>query len=104
MHECTRSGRAYIPAVGVHRGAASWGYTDKWPDEPDAKAVWRAYIPALEHRGAASWGYTEKEALENLENAVDLLVAYLLENGEEIPSEPSSQIQVSDVPLVTVAI
>ena len=77
---------------------------DKWPDEPDAKAVWRAYIPALEHRGAASWGYTEKEALENLENAVDLLVAYLLENGEEIPSEPSSQIQVSDVPLVTVAI
>lgn len=58
----------------------------------------------MEHRGAASWGYTEKEALENLENAVDLLVAYLLENGEEIPSEPSSQIQVSDVPLVTVAI
>ena len=77
---------------------------DKWPDEPDAKAVWRAYIPALEHRGAASWGYTEKEALENLENAVDLLVAYLLENGEEIPSESSSQIQVTDVPLVTVAI
>ena len=77
---------------------------DKWPDELDAKAVWRAYIPVLEHRGAASWGYTEKEALENLENAVDLLVAYLLENGEEIPSEPSSQIQVSDVPLVTVAI
>ena len=77
---------------------------DKWPDDPDAKAVWRAYIPALEHRGAASWGYTEKEALENLENAVDLVVAYLLENGEEIPAEPSSQIQVSDVPLVTVAI
>ncbi len=77
---------------------------DKWPDEPDSKAVWRAYIPALEHRGAASWGNTEKEALRNLENAVDLLVAYLLENGEEIPSEPSSQIEVSDVPMVTVAI
>ena len=51
---------------------------DKWPDEPDEKAVWRAYIPALEHKGAASWGYTEKEALENLENAVDLLVTHLL--------------------------
>ena len=51
---------------------------DKWPDEPDEKAVWRAYIPELEHKGAASWGYTEKEALENLENAVDLLVAHLL--------------------------
>jgi predicted RNase H-like HicB family nuclease len=58
---------------------------DKWPDEPDEKAVWRAYIPALEHRGAASWGYTEKEALENLQNAVDLLIEYLQEVGEAIP-------------------
>ncbi len=77
---------------------------DKWPDEPDEKAVWRAYIPELEHKGAASWGYTEKEALENLENAVDLLVAHLLEIGEDIPTDPPSQIQVSDVPLVAVAI
>lgn len=60
---------------------------DKWPDEPDEQAVWRAYIPVLEHKGAASWGYTEKEALENLENAVDLLVAHLLEAGEAIPSQ-----------------
>ena len=26
---------------------------DKWPDEHEEKAVWRAYIPALEHKGAA---------------------------------------------------
>ncbi len=77
---------------------------DKWPDEPDEKAVWRAYIPELEHKGAASWGYTEKEALENLENAVNLLVAHLLEIGEGIPTDPPSQIQVSDVPLVAVAV
>jgi predicted RNase H-like HicB family nuclease len=77
---------------------------DKWPDEPDEKAVWRAYIPALEHKGAASWGYTEKEALENLKNAVDLLVEYLLKVGEAIPEEPRSQIQVSDVPLITVTV
>ena len=77
---------------------------DKWPDEPDEKSVRRAYIPALEHKGAASWGYTEKEALENLKNAVDLLVEYLLEVGEAIPSEPSSQIQVSDVPLIAVTV
>ena len=37
---------------------------DKWPDEPDENAVWRAYIPALEHKGAASWGYTQREALK----------------------------------------
>ena len=75
---------------------------DKWPDEPDEKAVWRAYIPALEHRGAASWGYTQKEALENLQNAVDLLVEHLLERGEVLPFELSPQVQVSDVPLIAV--
>lgn len=77
---------------------------DKWPDEPDEKAVWRAYIPALEQQGAASWGYTQQEALRNLQNAVDLLVEYLLEQGEDLPAEPSPQIQVSDVPLIAVTI
>ncbi|MCY3721944.1 type II toxin-antitoxin system HicB family antitoxin [Candidatus Poribacteria bacterium] len=57
---------------------------DKWPDEPDENAVWRAYIPALEHKGAASWGYTQREALKNLQDTVELLVEYLLEQGEEI--------------------
>ena len=89
---------------------------DKWPDEPDEKAVWRAYIPALEHKGAASWGYTQREALKNLQDAVELLVEYLLEQGEEIDfesllanqeeslSEFRSQIQVSDVPLIAVTV
>ncbi|MYC75149.1 type II toxin-antitoxin system HicB family antitoxin [Candidatus Poribacteria bacterium] len=89
---------------------------DKWPDEPDEKAVWRAYIPALEHKGAASWGYTQREALKNLQDAVELLVEYLLEQGEEIDfesllaneeenlSESRSQIQVSDVPLIAVIV
>ena len=68
----------------------------------DENAVWRAYIPALVHQGAASWGYTQKEALKNLQDAVDLLVECLLEEGEELPSEPYPQIQVSDVPLIVV--
>ena len=89
---------------------------DKWPDEPDEEAVWRAYIPALEHKGAASWGYTQREALKNLQDAVELLVEYLLEQEEEIDfesllpnqeeslSESRSQIQVSDVPLIAVIV
>ena len=89
---------------------------DKWPDEPNENAVWRAYIPALEHKGASSWGYTQKEALKNLQDAVDLLVEYLSEQEEEInldsllqhqkegSSESRSQIQVSDVPLIAVTI
>ncbi len=89
---------------------------DKWPDEPDEKAVWRAYIPALEHQGAASWGYTQREALKNLRDAVDLLIESLLEHGEEHllesivqhekegASEPNPRIQVSDVPLIDVTV
>lgn len=89
---------------------------DKWPDEPDEKAVWRAYIPALEHQGAASWGYTQKEALKNLQDAVDLLIESLLahddehllesvvQHEKEITSEPNSRIQVSDVPLIAVTV
>ena len=89
---------------------------DKWPDEPNENAVWRAYIPALEHQGASSWGYTQKEALKNLQDAVDLLVEYLLEQGKEIDfesllveqeksqSESCSQIQVSDVPLIAITV
>ena len=73
---------------------------DKWPDEPDEKAVWRAYIPALEHKGAASWGYTKKEARKNLQDAVDLLVEWLLEHGEELPPGLSSQTQINDLPLI----
>ena len=89
---------------------------DKWPDEPDANAVWRAYVPALEHQGASSWGYTQKEALKNLQDAVDLLIESLLEHGEEhllqsivqrekgITAKPCSHIQVSDVPLIAITI
>ena len=89
---------------------------DKWPDEPDENAVWRAYIPALEHKGAASWGYTQKEALKNLQDAVDLVIESLLEHGEEDllesivqqekerTSEGYSHIQVSDIPLIAVTL
>ena len=89
---------------------------DEWLDERIKDPVWRAYIPALVHQGASSWGYTEKGALKNLKDAVDLLIESLLEHGEEhllesivqhqkkSTSEPCSQIQVSDVPLIAVTI
>ena len=60
--------------------------------------------------------YTQKEALQSLQDAVDLLFEYLSEQGEEInldsllrhqeegSSESCSHIQVSDVPLIAVTI
>ena len=89
---------------------------DEWLDERIKDPVWRAYIPTLEHQGASSWGYTQKEALKNLQDAVDLLIESLLEHGEEhllesivqdekeSASEPRSHIQVSDVPLIAITI
>ena len=89
---------------------------DEWLDERIKDPVWRAYIPSLVHQGASSWGYTQKEALKNLQDAVDLLIESLLEHGEEhlldsivqqekeSVSEPCSHIQVSDVPLIAVSI
>jgi predicted RNase H-like HicB family nuclease len=77
---------------------------DKWPDEPDEKAVWRAYVPLLEHRGAHAWGDTPEQALENLRNAVELLLEYMKERGEPIPEEPETQVQVSQEPLITVTV
>ncbi len=89
---------------------------DEWIDQRIKDPVWRAYVPELEHQGASSWGYTQKEALKNLQDAVDLLFEYLSEQGGEInldsllrhpeegSSESCSQIQVSDVPLIAIAV
>lgn len=89
---------------------------DEWLDERIKDPVWRAYIPSLVHQGASSWGYTQKEALKNLQDAVDLLIESLLAHGEDhllesivqekkdITSKPCSHIQVSDVPLIAVTI
>ncbi len=73
---------------------------DKWPDELDEKAVWRAYIPALP--AAHAWGDTQKEALQNLKNAVDLIIEDMLELGEPIPTDP--RITTTDEPLITITV
>lgn len=75
---------------------------DKWPDEPDSKAVWRAYIPVLEDKGAASWGTTPKEALESLKDALDMVIEHMIEVGESIPEEPAAWVQTSREPLISV--
>ena len=73
---------------------------DEWLDERIKDPVWRAYIPSLVHQGASSWGYTQKEALKNLQDAVDLLIESFLAHGEELPSGLSAQIQISNLPLI----
>ncbi|OGF54952.1 MAG: hypothetical protein A2Z21_02845 [Candidatus Fraserbacteria bacterium RBG_16_55_9] len=75
---------------------------DKWPEEPDEKAVWRAYIPALP--AAHAWGDSQQQALENLRNAVELILEDMVERGEPIPDELRPQVKISTKPLITVTV
>ena len=63
---------------------------DKWPDEPEEKAIWRAYIPVLP--AAHAWGNTQQEAFANLKNAVDLMKASL-ESAERLQQQQLSALR-----------
>ncbi|MGH7720128.1 MAG: type II toxin-antitoxin system HicB family antitoxin [Gemmatimonadaceae bacterium] len=52
--------------------------------------VWRAYIPELEARGAATWGNTRDEALQNIQQVVQMVVEELLEDGEPFAGQRQS--------------
>ena len=97
---------AYLPIAGSNL-MKSYSFKvvfeqDKWPDEADEHAIWRAYIPVLP--AAHAWGNTQQEAFANLKNAVDLIIEDLLDEGKPIPTEPAQQVQVSREPLLTVTI
>lgn len=59
---------------------------------------WHASVPELEAHGAATWGYTREEALRNIQEAVQMVIEVLREDGEPIPEG----IHVTDQPAVAV--
>lgn len=75
---------------------------DAQHDKSKGRVVWRAHIPAL--AGAHAWGDTTQQALQNLRNAVDLILEDMAESGEALPREALTQAQVSDEPLLTVTV
>lgn len=48
--------------------------------QPDGD-VWRACCPALVRQGGATWGTTREDALANIREVVELVVADLIETG-----------------------
>jgi predicted RNase H-like HicB family nuclease len=54
--------------------------------EPDEDA-WHAYCPALQRYGAATWGSSREEALRHIRQVVGMIVAELIEDGEELPAD-----------------
>jgi predicted RNase H-like HicB family nuclease len=68
-------------------------YTFKVIVEPDEDR-WRAYCPALEQYGAATWGATEEEALQHINEVVQMVIEELIEDGEPIPDGPQEEVAV----------
>jgi predicted RNase H-like HicB family nuclease len=68
----------------------------------DGRMAYYARCPGLEH--CYSWGYTEKEALENLQETVKLLLEDMQENGEKIPTASKKTIEISPKPLIAVTV
>jgi len=71
--------------------------------EPDEER-WFARCPALEKTGAATWGYTQAEALKNMQEVTEMVVAALQEDGEPIPEGPADEVQVFTEPRVAVIV
>jgi predicted RNase H-like HicB family nuclease len=67
--------------------------------EPDADA-WHVYVPKMESEGAATWGKTREEALRNIQEVMEMIVAEYLEEGRELPG----YVTVRDQPAVAVNI
>ena len=74
-------------------------YTFKVVVEPDEDR-WRAYCPPLEAQGAATWGYTHEEALRNIREVLEMIVAELVEEGEPVPASAA----VSEEPFVAITV
>lgn len=62
------------------------------PDEDGGYAV---EVPSLP--GCISQGDTIDEALENIKEAIDLHIADMIANGEEVPEDYPAPIQVASV-------
>ncbi|HZU26738.1 MAG TPA: type II toxin-antitoxin system HicB family antitoxin [Bryobacteraceae bacterium] len=68
-------------------------YTFKVVVEPDADR-WHAYCPALPQYGAATWGNTREEALQHINEVVQMIVDELREDGISIPTGPKEDVEV----------
>ena len=66
----------------------------------EADDAWHVSVPELEHLGAATWGKTRDEALQNIQEVMQMVVEEMLEDGEELPP----CVQVSDQAAVAVSV
>jgi predicted RNase H-like HicB family nuclease len=78
-------------------------YTFKVVVEPDEDR-WHAYCPALKAYAAATWGNTQEEALEHIQEVVQMVVGELIEDGIPVPEGPKEEVEVFSEARVAVTI
>lgn len=71
--------------------------------EPDDDK-WHSYCPALKKYGASTWGNTKEEAIKHIGEVVQMVIAELVEDGEEIPEEPKEDVEIFPEPRVAVTV
>ena len=71
--------------------------------EPD-DGRWFAHCPLLEKHGGATWGATQEEALSNLQEVLQMVVASMRAHGEKIPEAPDEEVTVMPGPSVAVTV
>ncbi|MDH3599412.1 MAG: type II toxin-antitoxin system HicB family antitoxin [Candidatus Tectomicrobia bacterium] len=70
----------YIP---INEGLGMKTYVFPVTLESDDEG-WRAFYAPLEPMGASTWGATREEALQNIQEVLDMMVEEFLEEGKDI--------------------
>ncbi|MBI3089138.1 MAG: hypothetical protein HYY96_00605 [Candidatus Tectomicrobia bacterium] len=78
-------------------------YTFKVVLESDGEG-WHVRCPALDHYGAATWGETKEQALDHIQEVIELILEELREEGLPIPDGQAEEVAVSEEPSVTVTL
>lgn len=62
--------------------------------EPDEEG-WRAFYPPLERIGASTWGYTREEALNDINEVLEMLLEGIEERGQTLSDVADSTVTAS---------
>jgi predicted RNase H-like HicB family nuclease len=78
-------------------------YAFKVVVEPDAER-WHARCPSLEKQGAVTWGSTQQEALQHIQEVVEMILQEMREDGTPIPEGPTEDVEVFEEARVAVTL
>ncbi|MFH0795567.1 MAG: type II toxin-antitoxin system HicB family antitoxin [Candidatus Omnitrophota bacterium] len=71
--------------------------------EPDGER-WHAYCPVLKDYGAVTWGNSQEEALQNIQEVVQMVVEEIIEDQKNLPTWSQEEVVIFSEPRVAVAV